>query len=40
MLMALGINQRGVYEEEFERPFLQQSAEFYRVGQMCRKTPT
>lgn len=32
MLMILGINSsRSVYEEDFERPFLQQSAEFYKV---------
>lgn len=31
MLMVLGINSRAVYEEDFERPFLQQSAEFYRM---------
>ncbi|XP_049851425.1 cullin-3 isoform X1 [Schistocerca gregaria] len=31
MLMVLGINSRSVYEEDFERPFLQQSAEFYRL---------
>ncbi|KAF7991879.1 hypothetical protein HCN44_010680 [Aphidius gifuensis] len=31
MLMRLGINCRLVYEEDFERPFLQQSAEFYRM---------
>ncbi|XP_072376964.1 cullin-3 isoform X1 [Diabrotica undecimpunctata] len=31
MLMVLGINSRVVYEEDFERPFLQQSAEFYKV---------
>ncbi|KYN33286.1 Cullin-3, partial [Trachymyrmex septentrionalis] len=31
MLMLLGINNRQVYEEDFERPFLQQSAEFYRM---------
>ncbi|XP_063913402.1 cullin-3 isoform X2 [Zophobas morio] len=31
MLMVLGINSRAVYEEDFERPFLQQSAEFYKV---------
>ncbi|KAJ8954401.1 hypothetical protein NQ318_011075 [Aromia moschata] len=30
MLMVLGINSRSVYEEDFERPFLQQSAEFYK----------
>ena len=35
MLMVLGINSRSVYEEDFERPFLQQSAEFYRVS--CRQ---
>lgn len=32
MLMVLGINSRSVYEEDFERPFLQQSAEFYKVS--------
>lgn len=32
MLMVLGINSRTVYEEDFERPFLQQSAEFYKVN--------
>ena len=31
MLMVLGIDGRSVYEEDFERPFLAQSAEFYRV---------
>jgi len=31
MLIVLGIDQRTVYEEDFERPFLQQSAEFYMV---------
>jgi len=31
MLMILGIEDRSVYEEDFERPFLHQSAEFYRV---------
>lgn len=31
MLMVLGINSRSVYEEDFEKPFLHQSAEFYRV---------
>lgn len=31
MLMQLGIDSRSVYEEDFERPFLQQSAEFYRL---------
>ena len=32
MLMSLGIDNRSVYAEDFETPFLQQSAEFYRVG--------
>lgn len=31
MLMVLGINNRVVYEEDFERPFLQQSIDFYRM---------
>ncbi|XP_005106158.1 cullin-3-B [Aplysia californica] len=31
MLMILGIDSRVVYEEDFERPFLDQSAEFYRL---------
>jgi len=31
MLMILGIDSRSVYEEDFEKPFLTQSAEFYRV---------
>ncbi|CAH0389372.1 unnamed protein product [Bemisia tabaci] len=31
MLMVLGINNRAVYEEDFERPFLQQSAEFFKM---------
>uniref|UniRef100_A0A240PKB2 Cullin family profile domain-containing protein n=1 Tax=Anopheles epiroticus TaxID=199890 RepID=A0A240PKB2_9DIPT len=31
MLMVLGINQRWVYEEDFERPFLTQSAAFYKL---------
>lgn len=31
MLMTLGIESRSVYFEDFEEPFLQQSAEFYRV---------
>jgi cullin 3 len=31
MLMALGIDARNVYYEDFEEPFLQQSAEFYRL---------
>lgn len=36
MLISLGIEQgpegRNVYEEDFEKPFLQQSAEFYKVS--------
>lgn len=31
MLMVLGIESRSVYEEDFEKPFLIQSAEFYRL---------
>ncbi|XP_074657662.1 cullin-3-A-like [Tubulanus polymorphus] len=31
MLMVLGIDSRSVYEEDFERPFLKQSADFYRL---------
>lgn len=31
MLMVLGINKRWVYEEDFERPFLSQSAAFYKL---------
>ncbi|CAF0979716.1 unnamed protein product [Adineta ricciae] len=31
MLMNLGIDNRSVYAEDFEIPFLQQSAEFYRL---------
>ncbi|KAK8745468.1 hypothetical protein OTU49_000203 [Cherax quadricarinatus] len=31
MLIVLGIESRAVYEEDFERPFLAQSAEFYRM---------
>ncbi|KAI0215942.1 Cullin-3-A [Lamellibrachia satsuma] len=31
MLMVLGLDSRNVYEEDFERPFLEQSADFYRV---------
>lgn len=31
MLMVLGINKRFVYEEDFERPFLSQSAAFYKM---------
>ena len=31
MLMVLSIEGRGVYEEDFEREFLNQSAEFYKI---------
>lgn len=31
MLMILGIQNRTVYQEDFERPFLAQSSEFYNV---------
>ncbi|KFM81912.1 Cullin-3-A, partial [Stegodyphus mimosarum] len=31
MLMVLGIDSRCVYEEDFEKPFLSQSADFYRM---------
>lgn len=31
MLMILGIDSRVVYEEDFESPFLEESAEFYKV---------
>merc|ERR1719234_3112494 len=29
--MVLGVESRSVYEEDFEKPFLEQSAEFYRL---------
>jgi cullin 3 len=29
--MVLGIGNREVYEEDFEREFLNQSAEFYKI---------
>ena len=36
MLMALGLDgSREVYETDFERAFLQQSAEFFRVSLNC-----
>jgi len=35
MLMILGIDSRSVYEEDFEKPFLTQSAEFYRVSSVA-----
>lgn len=31
MLTVLGIDSRWVYEEDFERPFLTQSAAFYKM---------
>ncbi|VDP25722.1 unnamed protein product [Onchocerca flexuosa] len=31
MLVALGVDSRRVYEEEFEEPFLRVSAEYYRA---------
>ena len=31
MLMKLGFDTRNVYEDDFEKPFLQESAEFYKV---------
>lgn len=37
MLMILGITGRIVYEEDFEKPFLEQSAEFYKVNIMKLK---
>lgn len=33
MLMALGIGKRDVYEDDFEKPFLRESREFFRVRQ-------
>lgn len=35
MLMILGLEGRSVYEEDFEAPFLEMSAEFFQV---CEKT--
>ena len=32
MLMELGIGSRDVYEDDFERPLLEESREFYRVN--------
>lgn len=31
MLIDLGVNSRTVYEEDFEKPFLQASANFYKA---------
>lgn len=33
MLMILGLEGRSVYEEDFEAPFLEMSAEFFQVCQ-------
>lgn len=35
MLMILGLEGRSVYEEDFEAPFLEMSAEFFQV---CERT--
>lgn len=35
MLMILGLEGRSVYEEDFEAPFLEMSAEFFQV---CDRT--
>lgn len=32
MLMILGLDGRSVYEEDFEGPFLDMSAEFFQVS--------
>ena len=32
MLMALGLTSREVYEDDFEKPLLKESREFYRVS--------
>lgn len=34
MLMILGLEGRSVYEEDFEAPFLEMSAEFFQVCQI------
>ncbi len=36
MLMTLGIGSRDIYKEDFEQPFLDQSAEFYRVSRTSK----
>ena len=38
MLMALGIGSREVYEDDFEKPLLMESREFYRVSSVCACT--
>lgn len=35
MLMILGLEGRSVYEEDFEAPFLEMSAEFFQVQCCC-----
>lgn len=35
MLMILGLEGRSVYEEDFEAPFLEMSAEFFQVINDC-----
>lgn len=35
MLMILGLDGRSVYEEDFEGPFLDMSAEFFQVSLLC-----
>lgn len=37
MLMILGLDGRSVYEEDFEGPFLDMSAEFFQVSWYCIK---
>ena len=36
MLLALGIDSRSVYEDYFEKPFLEESAEFFKVRAYSR----
>lgn len=38
MLMILGLEGRSVYEEDFEAPFLEMSAEFFQVGGSVSQT--
>ena len=37
MLMALGLTSREVYEDDFEKPLLKESREFYRVSKCAVK---
>lgn len=39
MLMILGLEGRSVYEEDFEAPFLEMSAEFFQVSESKNKIP-